>query len=151
MIIRQYKNTDFEAVSKLFYQTVHCVNAKHYSKKQLDAWTDCCGRLRTKRNDLLKQTTLIAEINGVTAGFGSIDKSGCLDLLFTHKDFQNQGVATALCNELEKGFVVIKTYASVTAKPFFENRGYTVIEEREVERAGVKLKNFEMIKYNLTR
>ena len=73
-----------------------------------------------------------------------MDKSGCLDLLYVHKDFQRQGIATALCDELEKGFTVIKTYASVTAKPFFEKRGYKTIKEQEVERLGIKLKNFEM-------
>ena len=40
----------------------------------------------------------------------------------------------------------IKTYASITAKPFFESRGYAVVKEQEVERSGVKLKNYEMLK-----
>ena len=43
--------------------------------------------------DRINQNTLIAEMNGVIIGFGSIDKSGCLDLLFVHKDYQKQGVA----------------------------------------------------------
>ena len=73
-------------------------------------------------------------------------KSGCLDLLFTHKDYQRQGIATALCNELEKGFSVINTFASVTAKAFFEKRGYAVIKSQQVERFGIKLKNFIMQK-----
>ena len=88
--------------------------------------------------------------SGVIVGFGSIDKSGCLDLLFVHKDYQKQGIATALCNELEKGFPVIYTFASVTAKPFFESRGYVVVKEQEAERSGIRLKNFEMKKKNAT-
>lgn len=146
MIIRRYKNEDFDAVSELFYLTVNSVNAKDYSAKQRNAWTESSDILRTRRKDLSKQYTLIAEIEGVVAGFGSIDDMGYLDLLFTHKDFQNQGIATALCNELEKGFSVIKTFSSVTAKPFFIKRGYAVIQERKAERFGVKLKNYEMIK-----
>lgn len=150
MIIRKYKAEDFESVSALFFETVHAVNAKDYSEKQLNAWTESSDSLRTRKNDLLKQHTLIAEINGFIVGFGSVDKLGCLDLLYVHKDYQHQGVGAALCNELEKGFSVIKTFASVTAKPFFESRGYKVIKEREVERLGVKLKNFEMQKKNAT-
>ncbi|MGN0448094.1 MAG: GNAT family N-acetyltransferase [Acutalibacteraceae bacterium] len=150
MVIRQYQSEDFELVSQLFYTTVNCINAKHYSQKQLDAWTRSSDCLRTRQNDLLKQRTLVAEQDDVIVGFGSIDNSGCLDLLFTHKDYQNQGIATALCNELEKGYTVIKTFSSVIAKPFFTNRGYVVIREQEVERFRVKLKNFEMIKNNLT-
>ncbi len=148
MKIRQYKNEDCGIVSKLFYETVHSVNAKDYTAEQLSVWANNADSLKSRRNDLLKQYTLIAEINGVIVGFGSIDKSGYLDLLFVHKDYQKQGIATALCNELEKGFSVINTFASITAKPFFESRGYVVVNEREAEHLGVKLKNFEMQKKN---
>ena len=148
MKIREYKADDCKAVSLLFYETVHAVNAKDYSAEQLSAWADNPDSLKSRYDDLLIQHTLIAEIGGAIVGFGSIDKEGCLDLLFVHKDFQNRGVATALCNGLEKGFPSVKTFASVTAKPFFEGRGYAVVKEREAERFGVKLKNFEMRKYN---
>ena len=148
MNIRLYKESDFKAISELFYDTVHSVNAKDYTEKQLSAWAKNRDSLKSRRDVLPKQYTLIAESDGIIVGFGSIDNSGCLDLLFVHKDFQGQGVATALCDELEKGFPVIKTYASITAKPFFETRGYVVIKAQEVERFGVKLKNFEMIKKN---
>ena len=39
---------------------------------------------------------------------------------------------------------VISTHASITAKPFFEKRGYRVIREQQVERQGVALTNFVM-------
>lgn len=144
--VREYADADCGAVSKLFYDTVHAVNAKDYSAKQLTAWADNDDALLSRRDDLLNQKTLIAELDGVIVGFGSIDKRGCLDLLFVHRDYQRKSVATALCNELEEGFNVIKTYASVTARPFFENRGYAVVKAQEVERFGVKLKNYEMRK-----
>ncbi|MCI8488045.1 MAG: GNAT family N-acetyltransferase [Clostridia bacterium] len=144
MKIREYADADFEAVARIFYDTIHAVNAKDYSREQLFAWANNVDSLKRRREDLLSQFTLIAETEGETVGFGSMDKSGCLDLLYVHKDFQRQGIATALCDELEKGFTVIKTYASVTAKPFFEKRGYKTIKEQEVERLGIKLKNFEM-------
>ena len=150
MKIRRYKNEDCETVSKLFYETVHSVNAKEYTAEQLSVWANNADSLKSRGNDLLKQYTLIAEINGETVGFGSIDKSGYLDLLFVHKNYQKQGIATALCNELEKDFSIIKTYASITAKPFFESRGYSVIKQQEVERNGITLKNYEMIKKNAT-
>lgn len=150
MNIRKYKKEDLETVSKLFYETVHSVNAKDYSAEQVSVWANNADSLKVRRDYLLKQYTLIAEINGKIVGFGSIDKLGYLDLLFVHKDYQKQGIATALCSELEKGFSVINTFASITAKPFFESRGYVVVNEWEVERFGVKLKNFEMQKENAT-
>ena len=55
-----------------------------------------------------------------------------------HKDFQNQGVATAICDELEQhakkfGLQKISVHASITAKPFFEGRGY-VLEKSFLDR-----------------
>lgn len=150
MIIRQYKNEDCGIVSKLFYETVHSVNVHDYTAEQLSVWANNADSLKSKRNDLLEQRTLIAEANGIIVGFGSVDKSGCLDLLFTHRDYQRQGIATALCDELEKGFSVINTFASITAKTFFEKRGYSAIRSQQVERFGIKLKNFIMQKKNAT-
>lgn len=55
--------------------------------------------------------------------------------------------ATAICDKLEQtvqGKVV--THASITAKPFFEKRGYRIIKEQQVERKGIFLTNFVMEK-----
>lgn len=38
MNIRKYKPSDCECLAELFYQTVHTVNAKDYSDKQLNVW-----------------------------------------------------------------------------------------------------------------
>ena len=133
-------------VSNLFYNTVHSVNAADYSAEQLDAWAREPNQLTAKREVLLEQLTLVAEIDGDIVGFGSIDKFGYLDLLYVHKDYQRQGIAAALCDELEEGFGTITTYASITARPFFEKRGYVVVKSQQVERFGVILKNFEMKK-----
>ena len=37
-------------------------------------------------------------------------------------------------------------HASITAKPFFERRGYKAVKEQQVERKGVLLTNYVMIK-----
>lgn len=38
------------------------------------------------------------------------------------------------------------THASITARPFFEKRGYKVIKKQSVERSGVLLQNYVMEK-----
>ena len=66
--------------------------------------------------------------------------------LFVHFGYQRKGIATAICNQLEsavQGNIV--THASITARPFFETRGYKVIKEQQVERQGILLTNFIMI------
>ena len=76
---------------------------------------------------------------------------GYLDRLFVHKDFQGQGIATALVDVLERdaatlGLTEIRTDASITAKPFFEQRGFRTIRQQSVERRGVSLTNYQMAK-----
>mgnify|MGYP002233563868 FL=1 len=39
MKIRTYQPEDCKTLIELFYNTVHTVNAKDYTKEQLDAWT----------------------------------------------------------------------------------------------------------------
>ena len=38
MQLREYQPFDCAQMAELFYQTVHSVNAKNYTKEQLDAW-----------------------------------------------------------------------------------------------------------------
>ena len=38
MQLRKYQPSDCAQMAELFYQTVHSVNAKDYTKEQLDAW-----------------------------------------------------------------------------------------------------------------
>ena len=58
------------------------------------------------------------------------------------------GVASAICNELEDSVKgkTITTHASVTAKPFFQQRGYRVVKEQKVIRQGIALTNYVMEK-----
>ena len=75
---------------------------------------------------------------------------GYLDRLYVHRDHQGRGIATALCDSLEAGCGVpcFTTHASLTARPFFERRGYRVVRAQQVERRGVLLPNFVMEKAN---
>ena len=147
MVIRKYRSSDCKEIIELFYNTVHTVNAKDYTKEQLDVWATGKVELEKWDKSFQEHFTVVAVDEEIIVGFGDIDKTGYLDRLYVHHDYQKKGVATAICNELEK--VVqsnITTYASITAKPFFEKRGYKVIKEQKVERQGVFLTNFCMEK-----
>lgn len=39
MTIREYKPDNCKEITELFFNTVHTVNPKDYSKEQLDVWT----------------------------------------------------------------------------------------------------------------
>lgn len=146
MLIREYISSDCEQIAELFYQTVHTVNAKDYAQEQLCVWATGHIDLSAWNKSFLEHNTRVAVKNDMIVGFGDIDKTGYLDRLYVHKDYQRQGVATALCNELERGFDKITTHASITAKPFFLHRGYKVVREQQVVRNGISLINYVMEK-----
>lgn len=146
MIIREYISSDCEQLAELFFQTVHTVNAKDYIKEQLNVWATGNVDLSVWNNSFLEHYTLVALENNVIVGFGDIDNTGYLDRLFVHKDYQSQGIATALCDRLEAGFDRVTTHASITAKQFFMNRGYRLIKEQQVVRNGISLANYVMEK-----
>ena len=147
--LRPYRPDDCPALAALFYQTVHTVNAAHYTPAQLDAWAPAGGPdLAAWDESFRAHLTLIAELDGKLAGFGDMDTAcGYLDRLYVHKDFQGRGVATALCGALEQAAAgPVTTHASVTARPFFARRGYRVLRAQQVERRGVRLANYAMEK-----
>ena len=137
MQIRKYRPSDCRELAELFYDTVHTVNAGDYTKEQLDAWATGHVDLEAWDRSFREHHTLVALEDGAVIGFGDIDGSGYLDRLYVHRRHQGKGVATALCDRLEQVCAgVISTHASITAKPFFEKRGYRVIREQQVERQG---------------
>ena len=146
MILRPYQPVDCKILANLFYHTVHTINAKDYSDEQINAWADGNIDLKKWNDSLISHYTVIAEIDNVIVGFGDIDKTGYLDHLFVHPDYQSQGIATALCNKLEKSVNAQKiiTHASITARGFFEKRGYSVIKKQQVQRHHVFLTNYVM-------
>ena len=148
MTLRDYCKTDCTELARLFYDTVHTVNAKDYSRAQLDAWATGEVNLEAWNKSFQAHNTVVAEIDGQIVGFGDMDETGYLDRLYVHKDYQRRGVATAICDALEQNTKAAEftTHASITARPFFEKRGYTVVREQQVERRGILLANFVMKK-----
>lgn len=146
MLIRKYISSDIKEIAELFYQTVHNINAKDYTEKQLNVWATGNINLSTWNESFLKHITYIAIKNNIIVGFGDIDETGYLDRLHVHKEYQRQRIASALCDELEKEFEKIMTHASINAKPFFLSRGNKVIKEQQVIKNGIFLTNYLMEK-----
>ena len=148
MGLRRYMSSDLAQIATLFYDTVHTVNATDYTEEQLDAWAT--GNIDYDEWDksFQKHLTYVAVEKGQIIGFGDIDDAGYLDRLYVHKDYQGVGVATAICKRLESESSVplMIVHASITAKTFFEKRGYEIIKEQEVNRQNILLKYYIMQK-----
>jgi putative acetyltransferase len=150
----KYKEPDIEEIVSLFYETVISVNSKDYSESEIDAWApkdEKKLKVQSWKKSLSQNITYVAKVNEKIVGFSDLTHSGHLDRLYVHKDYQRQGIATALVDMLESAakelnLLEIKTEASITAKPFFEKRGYKGVCSQIIERKGINLTNFIMVK-----
>lgn len=151
--LRPYESGDLEELIALFYETVHTVNRRDYSREETDAWVPSPDSVdRDAWNaSLSAHFTLVAETpEGGLIGFADLDGS-YFDRLYVHRDFQGAGVASALADALEvhaweSGEHTIEVHASLTAQPFFERRGYREERKQQVLRNGVRLTNAVMKK-----
>lgn len=150
MIIRRYTPADCAAILLLFHDTVHTINALDYSADQLAVWAPKTADAARWNASLSAHTSVVAEEDGCILGFGDID-GDYLDRLYVHKDAQRRGIATAIADALETAAreqqkATVTVHSSLTAKPFFEKRGYRVLRAQQVERGGILLPNFVMCK-----
>ncbi|MEW9503161.1 GNAT family N-acetyltransferase [Jeotgalibacillus marinus] len=154
MEIIQFKDSNIKEIVSLFYETVHSVNAQDYSRAQLYAWAseeEKDTKIQIWKESLNQNIAYVAKIKDKVVGFSDLTHSGHLDRLYVHKDYQGKGIASALVDMLESEaekckVLEIDTEASITAKPFFERRGYKVVCTQTIERKGVKFTNYQMVK-----
>ena len=84
-------------------------------------------------------------------GFSSMNEEGYLHSMFVHKDWQGKGVATRLLSEVERvagqyGVAEITSEVSLTARTFFERKGYVVMRVQKHRASRLELTNFVMRK-----
>ncbi|TYR81758.1 GNAT family N-acetyltransferase [Priestia megaterium] len=147
MMIRPYKPADSAKLINLFQQTVTTVNRQHYWAAQIEIWANQTAWV----NRLEKQFCFVAVINSYIVGFITLTNEGLIDLLYVHKNFQRQGIASSLLASAEEKAIQLNlsqlvTEASITAEPFFESHHYK-IEKKQVKKINnIPFTNYLMIK-----
>ncbi len=123
---------------QLFRTTVQTINRLDYTPAQIQAWvgTDDVTTREKWRQSLAAHVSWVAESNGQLVGFADMAADGYLDRLYVHADYQGMGIASQLVAQLEAQVAApcYVTLASITARPFFEQRGYRCVRANQVER-----------------
>jgi N-acetylglutamate synthase-like GNAT family acetyltransferase len=151
MLIREFDISDTEEIMQFFYDTVHRINIRDYSSEQVDAWAPKDMDYAQWSDRLQSRMTYVAEEEGKVIGFAELEKTGHIGCFYCHADYQSMGVGTQLLNQIQLkakklGLQKLLTEASITARLFFERRGFRVITPQEVERRGMKFINYVMEK-----
>lgn len=153
MRIRPAEKKDLRQIQQLFFDTVNTINARDYSRIQITAWAAGYNDDDRWGSRIAGQHFRVAVKDNVVVGFASLTNVGHVDLLYVHKDYQRQGVATCLFKELdrlakESGMQELTADVSITARPFFEKQGFEVVFEQVVNVRGTKLSNYKMLRPN---
>jgi putative acetyltransferase len=127
--LRPFLPADTSVLAAIFVASVEELTEDDYSEAQREAWASAVDDEEKFSKRLAGQLTLVATVQSSPVGFISLKDADQIDLLYVHPGFVRQGVATALCDAVEKlatarGVTALTVESSDTAEPFFSRRGY---------------------------
>ena len=143
--------SDLPEMQKLYAETIQAVCINDYSQQQIDVWKTTAENTERWTNVVNEQLAVVAEKNHKLIGFGTLRDGNYIDFFYIHKDFQGQGIADKILSQLEthalkSGNFNLTSDVSITAKPYFEKKGFLVVKEQKNLRKGVELINYKMSK-----
>ncbi|KUO57240.1 MAG: GCN5 family acetyltransferase [Alphaproteobacteria bacterium BRH_c36] len=149
--LRPYLAKDTPALIDLFAQSVEELTQEDYDEDQRAAWLASAQDSESFARRLAASTTLVVEIDGEYAGFGSLKDNRVIDMLYVHPYFAGNGVGSTVLDALERlakgrGSATVSVDASDTAQIFFEERGYVAQSRNSVPVEDQWLMNTTMTK-----
>ncbi|PKL85934.1 MAG: GNAT family N-acetyltransferase [Ignavibacteriae bacterium HGW-Ignavibacteriae-1] len=149
--IRHSKLSDLAEIQRMFVDTISAICKVDYSPEQIKVWTSSIENTQRWIDKLSSQYFLIAELDNKIVGFASLGNNDYLDFLYVHKDYQRQGIADRLYNDIEaeairKESKVLTSDVSITAKAFFEKKGFRTIQKQTKIIKNIEIVNYKMVK-----
>jgi len=131
---RPYESTDLANVIEIYTASIRVLAAPYYSPDQIAACAPVPPDAARWQERLSRLHTIVAESNGVLAGFASYTFNGYLDFLFTHPAFARRGLATKLYQLVESALLAasaprVNTHASLAARPFVDRHGFQLMRK----------------------
>jgi putative acetyltransferase len=149
--LRPFLAPDTPLLAEIFRASVEELTSEEYSEAQQEAWAAAADNEEVFGAHLANCLTLVATLEGSVVGFAALEDGDHVAMLYVHPAVARRGVATMLCDALEKlsaarGTAKLTTDASETARRFFERRGYTSQRRNAVPCGGEWLVNTTMEK-----
>jgi putative acetyltransferase len=149
--LRPFLPADTPILAAILAASVTELTGDDYGEAQQEAWAMVAEDEEAFGKKLAGQLTLLATLENSPVGFGSLKGADHIDMLYVHPSVARQGVATMLCDALEKlagsrGATKLTVNASDTASDFFRKRGYVAQQRNSVTVNGEWLANTTMQK-----
>jgi putative acetyltransferase len=147
--LRRYVTEDLDGVVAVFQRAIREVASRDYDPAQVAAWSRVDKR--AWRPWRLTRPTWVAVLGDKIVGFSDLEADGHLDMMFVHPEHQGMGVASLLLAQVEvaareQRIERIFTEASITARSFFEKRGFELEAAQQVAKDGETFVNYRMFK-----
>jgi putative acetyltransferase len=149
--LRPFLPDDTPILAAIFAAAIQELTGDDYSEEQQEAWAGVADEEEAFGARLAGELTLIATMQGAPVGFAALKGKDQIDMLYVHPSVVGQGVASMLCDALEKlaaarGATKLSVDASDTAADFFRKRGYVAQQRNSVTINGEWLANTTMQK-----
>jgi putative acetyltransferase len=149
--LRPYLAADTPVLAAIFVASIEQLTSDDYSEAQQQAWASTADDEEQFGKRLASGLTLIATLQNSPVGFASLKGADHIDMLYVHPGAAGQGVASMLCDALEKlaggrGAKSLIVEASDNATEFFTKRGYVATQRNTVTINGEWLANTTMQK-----
>ncbi len=135
MRIRKAKFSDAAEIARLHRGTIRRVNSKDYLPEDIAVWSGGAKAKRV-RDSAERAVRYVALEQGKIVGFVDINKDNPEELwgLYVHADSIGRGVGSRLLGKIEKaakkmGAKKFKITSTITAKAFYESKGFTVLKK----------------------
>src|ERR1700733_14487005 len=149
--LRPFLIADTPILAAIFVAAIEELTGEDYNEAQREAWAGAADDEERFGKRLASQLTLVATLQNSPVGFASLKGADHIDLLYVHPGATGQGVASLLCDALEKlaggrGAKNLTVDASDNAQEFFLKRGYVAMQRNTVTVNGEWLANTTMQK-----
>ena len=142
---------DLKEITNLFQNTILRIASKDYSPQEIASWSAGAKNTDNWYKRIDTHYYLLVKIDNILVGMASLDKSGYLDVIYVHHQYQGLNIASDLLKKMEErakqdGHKIITSDVSITAKPFFLHKGYTIVKPQLILCRGVVLRNYKVAK-----
>ena len=149
--LRPFLEADTPVLAAIFAASVEELTGDDYSEAQQEAWASAVDDEEKFGRRLASELTLVATLRNSPVGFAALKGADHIDMLYVHPSAVGQGVASMLCDALEKlaggrGAKSLTVDASDNAQEFFLKRGYVAKQRNTVTVNGEWLANTTMQK-----
>jgi putative acetyltransferase len=149
--LRPFLPADTPVLAAIFAAAIQELTGGDYDETQQEAWASVADDEEEFGKKLAGELTLVASLKNAPVGFASLKGKDHIDMLYVHPSAAGQGVASALCDALEKlagarGATKLTVEASDNAQEFFRKRGYVAQQRNSVTINGEWLANTTMQK-----